>query len=68
MTMVGALADNPLLRGRSNWDPIGVQPQTISIQPLLLRPVLPTDTDAIFRACQDPSIAQWTAKVPFDYT
>jgi RimJ/RimL family protein N-acetyltransferase len=45
-----------------------VQPQTISIQPLLLRPVQPADAEAIFLACQDPSIAQWTAKIPVDYT
>lgn len=33
---------------------------------LLLRPFRPTDADAVYRACQDPSIQRWT-RVPRPY-
>lgn len=44
-----------------------VEPITLSTERLLLRPLRPTDTDAVLAACQDPEIPRWTP-VPSPYT
>jgi RimJ/RimL family protein N-acetyltransferase len=35
---------------------------------LLLRPPRPGDEDAVLRACQDPEVLRWTARLPDPYT
>jgi RimJ/RimL family protein N-acetyltransferase len=35
---------------------------------LLLRAPRPDDEDAVFRACQDPEVLRWTARLPDPYT
>ncbi len=35
---------------------------------LVLRPFRPDDTDAVFRACQDPESRRWLANLPQPYT
>jgi RimJ/RimL family protein N-acetyltransferase len=45
-----------------------VQPVAISNEPLQLRPLRASDADAVYRACQDPLIGQWTTQVPIPYT
>jgi RimJ/RimL family protein N-acetyltransferase len=35
---------------------------------LLLRPPRPEDEDAVLRACQDPEVLRWTARLPDPYT
>lgn len=44
-----------------------MQPQTISTEPLHIRPVQVTDADAIYLACQDELIQKWTVAVPIPY-
>ncbi|MEV5339861.1 GNAT family N-acetyltransferase [Streptomyces sp. NPDC052676] len=43
-----------------------MDPVTIPTARLLLRPVGPDDTDAVYAACQDPDIQRWTT-IPSPY-
>jgi RimJ/RimL family protein N-acetyltransferase len=43
-----------------------VEPAEIVAGRLQLRPLLPSDTDAVYAACQDPGIQRWT-RVPVPY-
>ncbi|MFE2379448.1 GNAT family N-acetyltransferase [Streptomyces sp. NPDC059398] len=43
-----------------------MEPVTLTSERLLLRPFAPADTEAVFRACQDPDIQRWTV-VPSPY-
>lgn len=43
-----------------------MDPATLTTERLLLRPVGPQDTDAVYAACQDPDIQRWTT-VPSPY-
>jgi RimJ/RimL family protein N-acetyltransferase len=45
-----------------------MQPQTISQEPLHLRPLRPADADAVYQACQDPLVQKWTVALPVPYT
>ena len=43
-------------------------PVTLTTERLVLRPLVSTDADAVFAACQDPDIQRWTAApVPYEY-
>lgn len=44
-----------------------MEPVILSTSRLILRPHQPSDTDAVFAACQDPDIPRWT-NVPSPYT
>jgi RimJ/RimL family protein N-acetyltransferase len=44
-----------------------MEPITLTTARLLLRPLEPSDADAVLAACQDPEIARWTT-VPSPYT
>jgi RimJ/RimL family protein N-acetyltransferase len=44
-----------------------MEPVTLTTERLLLRPFGPADTEAVYRACQDPEIPRWTP-VPSPYT
>jgi RimJ/RimL family protein N-acetyltransferase len=46
---------------------IGVQPQAIAHEPLRIRPLANTDIEAVYLACQDPEVLQWTVAVPVPY-
>jgi RimJ/RimL family protein N-acetyltransferase len=43
-----------------------MNPVTLTSERLLLRPVGPHDTDAVYEACQDPEIQRWTT-IPSPY-
>lgn len=43
-----------------------MDPVTLTSERLLLRPVGPHDTDAVYEACQDPEIQRWTT-IPSPY-
>ncbi|MET7934678.1 GNAT family N-acetyltransferase [Streptomyces sp. NPDC005322] len=43
-----------------------MEPVTLTTERLTLRPFRPSDTDAVFAACQDPDIQRWTT-VPVPY-
>jgi RimJ/RimL family protein N-acetyltransferase len=40
----------------------------IRTERLLLRPPRPADEDAVLRACRDPEVLRWTARLPDPYT
>lgn len=44
-----------------------MEPVTLSTSRLTLRPLEPSDADAVLAACQDPEIARWTT-IPSPYT
>jgi RimJ/RimL family protein N-acetyltransferase len=44
-----------------------MEPVTLTTARLLLRPLQPSDVDAVLAACQDPEIPRWTS-VPSPYT
>ncbi|MDF3292977.1 GNAT family N-acetyltransferase [Streptomyces silvisoli] len=44
-----------------------MEPVTLTTERLLLRPLEPRDTEAVYTACQDPDIQRWTS-VPSPYT
>ncbi|MBB5935295.1 GNAT family N-acetyltransferase [Streptomyces zagrosensis] len=44
-----------------------MEPVILSTPRLVLRPFEPSDTDAVFAACQDPDVPRWT-NVPAPYT
>jgi RimJ/RimL family protein N-acetyltransferase len=44
-----------------------MKPATLTTRRLLLRPLAPSDVDAVHAACQDPEISRWTS-VPSPYT
>lgn len=65
-TMPGGIPENP-------WQPSGRKPDnhsmehvTLTTRRLLLRPLEPLDTEAVFLACQDPDIQRWTT-IPSPY-
>ncbi|MEG3631962.1 GNAT family N-acetyltransferase [Streptomyces poriticola] len=43
-----------------------MEPLTLTTDRLILRPVGPQDTDAVYTACQDPGIQRWTT-IPSPY-
>ncbi|KES03591.1 acetyltransferase [Streptomyces toyocaensis] len=43
-----------------------MEPVTLTTDRLVLRPVGPQDTDAVYAACQDPEIQRWTT-IPSPY-
>jgi RimJ/RimL family protein N-acetyltransferase len=55
---------------RGSWCPVilgAMEPMTLTTDRLVLRPLEPSDTDAVLAACQDPEIPRWTS-VPSPYT
>ena len=46
---------------------MGVQPYTVSYEPLHIRAPVPADAEAVYQACQDPLIGAWTARVPVPF-
>lgn len=44
-----------------------MEPTTLTTERLVLRPFEPGDTEAVYKACQDPEIPRWTS-VPSPYT
>lgn len=44
-----------------------MEPITLTTERLVLRPLAPSDADAVHAACQDPEIQRWT-EVPSPYT